>query len=74
MFSNARGTGLMCAIDFADTATRDKVADEAYEMGMMILGCGRRSVRFRPPLDVEVAEINEALGILGAAAAKVVGQ
>jgi 4-aminobutyrate aminotransferase-like enzyme len=43
-------------------------------MGMIILGCGRHSVRFRPPLDVEVAEINEALGILGTAAAKVVGR
>jgi L-lysine 6-transaminase len=74
LFSNARGTGLMCAIDFPDGATRDKVADEAYEMGMMILGCGKRSVRFRPTLDVEVAEINEALGILGAAAAKVAGR
>jgi L-lysine 6-transaminase len=74
VFSNARGRGLMCAIDFADTNTRDKVADEAYEMGMVVLGCGRHSVRFRPPLDVEVAEINEALGILGAAAAKVVGR
>lgn len=74
IFSNARGTGLMCAIDFPDGATRDKVADEAYEMGMMILGCGKRSVRFRPTLDVEVAEINEALGILGAAAAKVAGR
>jgi len=74
VFSNARGRGLMCAIDFPDTATRDQAADEAYEMGMMILGCGRRSVRFRPPLDVTAAEINEALGILGAAAAKVVSR
>jgi L-lysine 6-transaminase len=72
VFSNARGRGLMCAIDFPETATRDKVADEAYEMGMMILGCGRFSVRFRPPLDVTVAEITEALSILGAAANKIV--
>jgi L-lysine 6-transaminase len=71
VFSNARGRGLMCAIDFPDTATRDKVADEAYEMGMIILGCGRLSVRFRPPLDVAAAEIDEALGLLGAAADKV---
>jgi len=71
IFSNARGRGLMCAIDFADGATRDKVADEAYEMGMMILSCGRLSVRFRPPLDVTAAEIDEAIGILEAAAAKV---
>jgi L-lysine 6-transaminase len=74
IFSNARGRGLMCAIDCPDTATRDKAADEAYEMGMMILGCGRRSVRFRPPLDVTAAEIDEALSILGAAAAKIVAR
>jgi L-lysine 6-transaminase len=74
IFSNARGRGLMCAIDFADGATRDKVADEAYEMGMMILACGRLSVRFRPPLDVTAAEIDEAIGILEAAAAKVVAR
>ena len=73
-FSNARGRGLMCAIDFTDAATRDKVADEAYEMGMMILSCGRLSVRFRPPLDVTAAEIDEALGILEAATAKVVAR
>ena len=54
--------------------TRDKVADEAYEMGMMILGCGRLSVRFRPPLDVTAGEIDEALNILEAAAAKVTGR
>ena len=40
-------------------------------MGMMILGCGKRSVRFRPPLDVTASEISEALGILKAAAVKV---
>lgn len=74
VFSNARGRGLMCAIDFPDTATRDKVADEAYEMGMMILGCGSFSVRFRPPLDVTAAEITEALSILAVAAAKVVSR
>jgi L-lysine 6-transaminase len=74
IFSNARGRGLMCAIDFPDGATRDKVADEAYEMGMMILGCGQVSVRFRPPLDVTAAEIDQALGILEAAAAKIVAR
>jgi 4-aminobutyrate aminotransferase-like enzyme len=40
-------------------------------MGMMLLSCGKRSVRFRPPLDVTAAEIDEAIGILETAAAKV---
>ena len=39
-YSNARGRGLMCAMDLPDGATRDAVADKAYELGMVILGCG----------------------------------
>jgi L-lysine 6-transaminase len=74
VFSNARGRGLMCAIDFPDGATRNAVADEAYEMGMMILPCGSVSVRFRPTLDVTAPEIDEALGILEAATAKIVAR
>ena len=74
VFSNARGQGLMCAIDLPDAATRDKVADQAYELGMMILGCGMLSLRFRPPLDVTKAEIDEALATLDAAAAQVAGR
>ncbi|MBI5710383.1 MAG: L-lysine 6-transaminase [Candidatus Eisenbacteria bacterium] len=62
--SNARGRGLMCSIDFPDGAAREAVADQAYALGMMILPCGHRSVRFRPPLDVTAAEVDEALAIL----------
>jgi L-lysine 6-transaminase len=61
---NARGRGLMCAIDFPDGATRDATAQRAYELGMIILPCGTHGLRFRPPLDVKVEEIDEALGIL----------
>ena len=67
-FSNPRGLGLMCAIDLPDGQIRDKVADKAYDLGLMILGCGPRSLRFRSPLDVQPAEIDEALGILQKAA------
>ena len=64
VLSNARGRGLMCAIDFPDTDMRNRVADKAYELGLMILGCGHRSLRFRPPLDITVAEIDEALALI----------
>jgi 4-aminobutyrate aminotransferase-like enzyme len=37
---------------------------------MMILNCGHRSLRFRPPLDVTAAEVDEALDILRRAAQK----
>ncbi len=67
MLSNARGRGLMCAIDFPDTATRDSVADRVYELGAIILRCGCRSLRFRSPLDITREEIDEATDILGRA-------
>jgi L-lysine 6-transaminase len=70
VFSNARGRGLMCAIDLPDGEIRGATADRAYELGMVILGCGERSLRFRPPLDVTAAEVDEALDILGRAVAK----
>jgi len=64
MLSNPRGRGLMCAVDLPDTATRDRVADKAYELGLMILTCGHVGLRFRPPLDVTAAEVDEGLEIL----------
>jgi len=64
MVSNARGRGLMCAIDLPDGATRDAVAQTIYELGAIILPCGTRSLRFRTPLDVTVAELDEALDLV----------
>ena len=64
VLSNVRGRGLMCAIDFPDTEMRNRVADKAYELGLMILGCGHVSLRFRPPLDITVSEVDEALDII----------
>jgi L-lysine 6-transaminase len=68
--SNARGRGLMCAIDLADGATRDAVLGRAYDLGMVILPCGEKSLRFRPPLDVTAAEVDEALDIVRRAVAQ----
>ncbi len=64
VLSNARGRGVMCAIDFPDSNMRNAVADKAYELGMVILGCGHHSLRFRPPLDITTVEIDEATGLL----------
>jgi L-lysine 6-transaminase len=64
LLSNARGRGLMCAIDFPDTETRNRVADRAYDLGLIVLGCGHNSLRFRPPLDITTAEIDEALTLI----------
>jgi len=71
LLSNARGRGLMCAVDFPDGAIRDRMADKAYDLDLMILPCGHRSLRFRPPLDITIAEVDEAVDIIRRAAGMV---
>jgi len=64
VLSNPRGLGLMCAIEFASPALRDAVQEQAYQDGLMILGCGPASLRFRPPLDTTAGEVDEALAFI----------
>jgi L-lysine 6-transaminase len=64
LLSNARGLGLMCAIDFPDGTTRDAVAEKMFELGAIILPCGQRGLRFRTPLDVTREELDEAMDLL----------
>ena len=61
---NARGRGLMCAFDLPDTETRDRFKKLAFENGMLILGSGRTSIRFRPTLSVGTEEVEQGMAIL----------
>jgi len=62
--SNPRGRGLFCAIDLPDTHSRDAVIKECVHNGMMILGCGTKTIRFRPPLTIQKEHIDEGLNII----------
>jgi 4-aminobutyrate aminotransferase len=42
---------------------------EAYRRGLILLGCGRSSIRYIPPLIVRREEIDEAIEIVDAAIA-----
>jgi L-lysine 6-transaminase len=59
-----RGRGLMCAFDLPDTAFRDRVLKACQERGLIILGCGVRTIRFRPPLILTEPEIDAGLHII----------
>jgi L-lysine 6-transaminase len=61
---NVRGRGLMCAFDLADADTRDEFQKLAIKNGMLVLGCGRRSIRFRPSLSVNKSEIDQGVEII----------
>ncbi|MEL9999255.1 MAG: L-lysine 6-transaminase [Thermoplasmata archaeon] len=61
---NVRGRGLMDAFDLANTSIRDKMFDEMYKNGLLMLKTGEKGIRFRPPLIVGTDEVNKALEII----------
>jgi L-lysine 6-transaminase len=64
IISNIRGKGLLTAFDFPDKKTRDKFIDLGMENNVMYLGCGNKSIRFRPALIINQNHIDEGLNIL----------
>lgn len=62
--SNPRGLGLLCAIDLPDGHSRDAIIQACIANGLMILACGPNTVRFRPPLTITKAQIDEGLDII----------
>ena len=72
--TGARGRGLFCAIDLPDTATRDAVTARLFQAEhAFVLGCGTRSIRFRPTLTVTEEELADGLGRLERAVTAVAG-
>jgi len=69
LVSNARGRGLMCAVDARDAETRKHILKACFDRGLMLVGCGTRTIRFRPALTIGTAEVTEGLEILTAALA-----
>jgi len=63
----ARGLGLMAAIELDSRARRDRVLKAALARGLVLLGCGVKAIRLLPPLDVTEREVGMALDLLGKA-------
>lgn len=61
---SSRGLGLFRAFDTQDAEMRNKILNKSVESGLMLLGCGSKSIRFRPPLTVTKERIEEGIIIL----------
>jgi L-lysine 6-transaminase len=59
-----RGKGLLTAFDFPDKNKRDEFIKQGFDNNIMYLGCGDKSVRFRPALIIEKDHINCGLDML----------
>jgi len=71
IIGDVRGKGLMIGVELVRdrvtkeraTTERDRVVDEAFARGLLILGAGRNAVRFSPPLVLSKAQADTAVRI-----------
>jgi L-lysine 6-transaminase len=68
--NNGRGVGLFAAFDLDSADLRNKIISESMNNNLLILGCGEKSLRFRPNLAINSDEIDECFVILD----KVIGK
>lgn len=67
-----RGKGLMIGVEFVDGngtqrpahELRERVIEEAYARGLLLLGCGESTVRLAPALSIEESLLDEGLRII----------
>ncbi|MBK7498222.1 MAG: L-lysine 6-transaminase [Ignavibacteriales bacterium] len=64
LISNTRGLGLMCSFDLLSAEIRNQFRENCYKEKLMILGCGEKSIRFRPALNITENEIDKGLTII----------
>ena len=72
VIGDVRGRGLMVGVEFVkDRATREpapdvprKLVDMAFQKGLLLLGCGKSSLRLAPPLVVDEYDVDTALRII----------
>ncbi|MFI5956096.1 L-lysine 6-transaminase [Cryptosporangium sp. NPDC051539] len=63
--TDVRGRGLMCAFTLPDTETRDALLEGLrLDESVLALGCGTRSVRFRPALTISEAELEAGVAAI----------
>jgi 4-aminobutyrate aminotransferase len=72
VIGDVRGRGLMIGVEFVkDRKTRepypeliDRVTERAFARGLLLLGCGKSTFRFAPPLVLDQYDVDTGLAIL----------
>jgi L-lysine 6-transaminase len=54
----------MCSFDLSSPEIRNKFKDTCLKEKLIILGCGEKSIRFRPPLNITKDELDEGLNVI----------
>jgi L-lysine 6-transaminase len=62
--TNVRGRGLLCSFDFPNKDLRNAFISKGLDNNVMFLGCGDKTIRFRPALCIEQKHIDEGLTVM----------
>jgi 4-aminobutyrate aminotransferase len=76
-----RGLGLMIGVEIVKDRARkepapelrERILEEAFRRGLLLLGCGKNTVRISPPLVIDHEDAEIAAGILAEAVAAAAG-
>jgi 4-aminobutyrate aminotransferase len=60
VIGDVRGLGLMTAT----VKLRDRVIEESYRRGLLLLPCGKSTIRYIPPLIIRREEVDEGIELL----------
>jgi 4-aminobutyrate aminotransferase len=71
IIGDVRGIGLMIGVEFVrDRATREpyehlvhKIELESFAKGLLLLGCGRSTIRIAPPLVIDEEDVRNGLRV-----------
>jgi 4-aminobutyrate aminotransferase len=74
LIRDVRGKGLMIGVEFDTPEHAEEVQWAAFERGLLVLECGRSSVRLSPALIVSESEMATALALFGEVVASVASQ
>jgi len=82
MIGEVRGRGLMVGVELVrDRATKERAIEErnaivtaAFERGLLVLGAGKNSIRFSPPLVLTRDQADTAVGIFDQVLSEVTGK
>ena len=67
LMTNARGRGLFCAFDMPSPEKRLELRHRVFDKGLLLIGCGESTIRFRPPLNLSEPEVDEGIEIISKA-------
>ncbi|MCH8209404.1 MAG: L-lysine 6-transaminase [Nitrospinae bacterium] len=64
LLTNTRGRGLMIAFDLPNSTIRDSFRELLLEEGCMVMAGGEKSIRLRPPLNLNLDDASKGLQMI----------